>query len=118
MRNSAGPDDAPDTAPDNHVRPRHVAPLRTANDRTARLGLEPPPATTEFHTRPLPANAAPGLDAHGDDRRDPEGEEQRVDRLVLEQAPAEIAEQRAVHRPQDRRDEDVRREPRRPAKVR
>src|SRR5216684_4199521 len=42
MRNSAGPDDAPDTAPDQHARPRHVAPLRTANDRTARLGLERP----------------------------------------------------------------------------
>src|SRR5882724_2202678 len=53
MRNSAGPDDAPDTAPDQHARPRHVAPLRTANDRTARLGLERPPATAEFHTRPL-----------------------------------------------------------------
>src|SRR5437773_11997645 len=53
MRNSAGPDDAPDAAPDQHVRPRHVAPLRTANDRTARLGLERPPATAEFHTSPL-----------------------------------------------------------------
>src|SRR5213083_2840144 len=53
MRNSAGPDDAPDTAPDQHVRPRHVAPLRTANDRAARLGLERPPATAEFHTSPL-----------------------------------------------------------------
>ena len=53
MRNSAGPDDVPDTAPDQHVRPRHVAPLRTANDRTARLGLERPPTTAEFHTRPL-----------------------------------------------------------------
>src|SRR6266516_7832707 len=41
-RNSAGPDDAPDTAPDQHARPRHVAPLRTANDRTARFGLERP----------------------------------------------------------------------------
>ena len=53
MRNSAGPDDAPDSAPDQHARPRHVAPLRTANDRTARLGLERPPTTAEFHTRPL-----------------------------------------------------------------
>jgi len=53
MRNSAGPDDAPDTAPDQHGRPRHVAPLRTANARTARLGLERPPTTAEFHTRPL-----------------------------------------------------------------
>ncbi len=53
MRNSAGPEDAPDTAPDQHGRPRHVAPLRTANDRTARLGLERPPTTAEFHTRPL-----------------------------------------------------------------
>src|SRR6266496_5708032 len=51
-RNSAGPDDAPDTAPDQHVRPRHVAPLRTANDRTARLGLERPPTTAEFHISP------------------------------------------------------------------
>src|SRR6476660_932136 len=57
MRNSAGPDDAPDTAPDQHVRPRHVAPLRTANDRTARLGLDRPPTTAEFHTRPLAAVA-------------------------------------------------------------
>src|SRR6476469_11201166 len=53
MRNSAGPDDTPDAAPDQHVRPRHVAPLRTADDRPARLGLERPPATAEFHTRPL-----------------------------------------------------------------
>src|SRR5712691_2293555 len=53
MRNSAGPDDAPDTAPNQHVRPRYVAPLRTANDRTARLGLERPPTTAEFHTGPL-----------------------------------------------------------------
>src|SRR5881409_3691792 len=58
MRNSAGPDDAPDTAPDQHVRPRRVAPLRTANDRTARLGLERPPTTAEFHTRPLAADYA------------------------------------------------------------
>ena len=29
-------------ATDQHVRPRHVAPLRTANDRTARLGLNAP----------------------------------------------------------------------------
>jgi preprotein translocase subunit SecG len=48
MRNSAGPDDAPDTAPDQHVRPRHVAPLRTANDRTARLGLERPRRRPNF----------------------------------------------------------------------
>jgi hypothetical protein len=53
MRNSAGPDDAPDAAPDQHVRPRHVAPLRTANDRTGRLGLERPPTTAEFHINPL-----------------------------------------------------------------
>jgi hypothetical protein len=53
MWNSAGPDDAPDTAPDQHARPRHVAPLRTANDRTARLGLERPPTTAEFHIDPL-----------------------------------------------------------------
>jgi preprotein translocase subunit SecG len=52
VRNSAGPDDAPDTAPDQHVRPRHVAPLRTANDRTARLGLERPPTTAECHISP------------------------------------------------------------------
>src|SRR5882762_9607655 len=53
MGNSAGPDDAPDTAPDQHVRPRHVAPLRTANDRTVPLGLERPPTTAKSHTRPL-----------------------------------------------------------------
>ena len=59
MRNSAGPDDAPDTAPDQHARPRHVAPLRTANDRTARLGLERPPTTADFHTRPLGLRCRP-----------------------------------------------------------
>src|SRR2546428_14071531 len=57
MWSSAGPDDAPDTAPDQHARPRHVAPLRTANGRTARLGLERPPTTAELHTRPLRARA-------------------------------------------------------------
>ena len=56
-------------------------------------------------------NAPPALDADRDRCRDPEGEEQREDRPVLEQAPAEITEQRRVHGPQDRRDEDVRREP-------
>src|SRR6266567_3646858 len=56
MWSSAGPDDAPDTAPDQHARPRHVAPLRTANDRTARLGLERPPTTAEFHINPLIAD--------------------------------------------------------------
>src|SRR5947199_3063912 len=52
MRNSAGPDDAPDAAPDQHVRPRHVAPLRTANDRTARLGLERPRRWPNFTSGP------------------------------------------------------------------
>jgi hypothetical protein len=61
MRNSAGPDDAPDAAPDQHARPRHVAPLRTANDRTARLGLERPPATAAFHIRPLAAAVGPAV---------------------------------------------------------
>src|SRR6476660_6190503 len=42
------PDHAPDTAPDQHVRPRHVAPLRTTHDRTARLGLERPRRRPNF----------------------------------------------------------------------
>ncbi len=43
-----GPDDAPDTAPDQPVRPRPVALLRAANDRTARLGLERPRRRPNF----------------------------------------------------------------------
>ena len=48
MRNSPGPDDAPDTALDQHVRPRHVALLRAATDRAAQLGLERPRRRTNF----------------------------------------------------------------------
>jgi hypothetical protein len=48
MRDSAGPDDAPDAAADQHVRPRPVALLRAANDRTARLGLGRPRRRPNF----------------------------------------------------------------------
>ena len=87
MRNSAGPDDAPDAAPDQHVRPRHVAPLRTANDRTARLGLERPPTTAEFHTKPLVIPVEPeGLDQLGHGRR-----HEPVDRLAAADTVADLA---------------------------
>ena len=87
MRNSAGPDDPPNTAPDQHVRPRHVAPLRTANDRTARLGLERPPTTAEFHTRPLHISVEPeGLDQLGHGRR-----HEPIDRLAAAHAVTDLA---------------------------
>jgi hypothetical protein len=55
-------------------------------------------------------DAAVRLDTDRDERSDPEGEQERIDRLVLERAAAEVAQQDGIGGPENRGQSNVRHE--------
>src|SRR5438093_2757418 len=103
---------APAPLPPTGTSPRGC--LRAAAGR----GSSPPPACSSSKLALFILSwsaAADELGSDRDERGDPEREREGEDRSVTEHAPAEIAEQSRERGPQDRGDEDERRESSRPA---